>query len=648
MAIVKMSSFSLFTFDSDRDRLLHELQKFGYVHFTDLKSDVTLVEEGLKTLEIPAAVGIVDEKIQRVKYALDLLKNHDDRETGIKAMIKGKNRFTFQELEEKVSLFDYDPIIEKFREITGKIELLSQDEMKLKAYSEELRPWKNLNYDVRLLKDFVHSEVFTGTVPKKLMETLKSELSELKETHFEVLSEGKDDAYILGISTMNEKDIFNEMLRNHSYTSLNLHSEGTPEGEMERIKSDLSRIKTEKKTLQDEIKSMAGYLPQFEEAYEYLLNLKLRYAAETNFLKTGSVNVINGFVPTLKADTFRKAVELTQEGVYYLELKEADQEDRSVPIMLKNGKFAESFESLTTMYSLPTYDSIDPTPLYAPFFFAFFGMMIGDWGYGLLLLIGTGVALKIANLDSGMEKMVRFLFYLSFSTIIWGFIFGSFFGNPFPGFSLINPATEYQKLLIISIAFGGVHLFYALGIKAYLAFRSGKPLDALFDVGFWYMALMGAIVLLLTMVLGLSSTVRTISTIVMAVGMVGIILTGGRENESVVGKLAGGMYSLYGISGYIGDFVSYSRLMALGLSGGFIATAINMMVGMLFNMGIPGIIGGVVVFIFGQAFNMFLSILSAYVHTSRLTYVEFFGKFYEGGGKAFKLFRNKSKYINVE
>jgi len=129
---------------------------------------------------------------------------------------------------------------------------------------------------------------------------------------------------------------------------------------------------------------------------------------------------------------------------------------------------------------------------------------------------------------------------------------------------------------------------------------------------------------------------------------VGIILTGGRDNSSVAGKLAGGLYSLYGISSYVGDFVSYSRLMALGLSGGFISVAINMMVSMLFAKGIIGIIFGVVVFIGGQAFNLFLSVLSAYVHTSRLTYVEFFGKFYEGGGKGFKLFRNKSKYINLE
>ncbi|MFH5837109.1 V-type ATP synthase subunit I [Proteiniclasticum sp. C24MP] len=648
MAIVKMSSFSLFTFDSDRERLLHELQKFGSVHFTDLKADETLSEEGLETLEVPADLAVIDEQIQSVKYALDLLKQYDDRESGIKAMIKGKDSFTFQELEDKVADFDYDPIISEFRALTGKIDHLSQEEMKLKALTEELRPWKKLDYEVRSLRDFSFSEVFTGTIPKKLMEKLKNELEHLKETHFEVLSEGKDEAYILGITSSTEREEFNEILRNNSYTSLSIPSEGTPTAEMEKIRADLSRIKTERAEVKAEIKSMANYMPQFEEVYEYLLNKKLRFAAESNFLKTENVNVISGYVPTEKAAQFRKAVEGTQDNAFYLEIEDAVDTGKEVPIMLKNGSFSETFESLTTMYALPTYNSVDPTPYLAPFYFAFFGMMVADLAYGIILLAITGVALKFFNLDKGTKLFVKFLFYLSFSVIAWGLIYGSFFGDLIKLPSLIAPMEQYTELLVISIIFGGIHLFYALAIKAYLSFREGKPLDALFDVGFWYMALMGAIGFLASGFVPVPEIVKPISMWVMIIGMVGIVLTGGRENKSVGGKLAGGFYSLYGISGYIGDFVSYSRLMALGLSGGFIAVAMNMIMNMLFDMGPIGILPGIIIFVFGQLFNLFLSALSAYVHTSRLTYVEFFGKFYEGGGKAFKLFRNKSKYINVE
>src|SRR5690606_1196746 len=172
----------------------------------------------------------------------------------------------------------------------------------------------------------------------------------------------------------------------------------------------------------------------------------------------------------------------------------------NVPILLKNSKFVETFESLTSMYALPRYNEIDPTPLLAPFYLAFFGMMVADAGYGLITVIACFIALKVANLSESQEKFVRFFYYLGFSTTIWGLIFGSFLGGivPIPG--LMDPANEYQKLLIMSIVFGLIHLYFALGIKAYMSIREGKYLDALYDVGFWYMALSGGIVFLLTIV----------------------------------------------------------------------------------------------------------------------------------------------------
>ena len=161
------------------------------------------------------------------------------------------------------------------------------------------------------------------------------------------------------------------------------------------------------------------------------------------------------------------------------------------------------------------------------------------------------------------------------------------------------------------------------------------------------MAITGGIVTLISGPLKLGSNVSNISMWVMIIGMLGIFLTGGREAKSIGGKFGGGLYSLYGISSYVGDFVSYSRLMALGLSGGFIAQAMNMISGMLSTTWI-GMVFVPVVFIGGHLFNMFISFLGAYVHTSRLIYVEFFGKFYEGGGKPFKEFRTESKYINIK
>ena len=206
-----------------------------------------------------------------------------------------------------------------------------------------------------------------------------------------------------------------------------------------------------------------------------------------------------------------------------------------------------------------------------------------------------------------------------------------------------DPAKDYNSLLILSIIFGLIHIYFALGIKAYIMIRDGRLKDAFFDVGFWYLALTGSIVYLLNMVMALPEIVKTISFIVMIGGMLGIVATGGRDAKSVVGKVGGGIYALYGISGYVGDFVSYSRLMALGLAGGFIAGAVNMMAGMVAQSGPIGFVFAIIIFIFGQTFNLGLSLLGAYVHTIRLTFVEFFGKFYEGGGQSFRTLKSKPK-----
>ena len=212
---------------------------------------------------------------------------------------------------------------------------------------------------------------------------------------------------------------------------------------------------------------------------------------------------------------------------------------------------------------------------------------------------------------------------------------------------LVDPASQYNDLLIGSILFGVVHIFVGLAIKAYMLIRDGKSLEAVYDVLFWYMALIGGMLFLIFKLMNLSAVVANVSMWVMIAGMAGIVLTGGREAKGVGAKLGGGLYSLYGISSYVGDFVSYSRLMALGLSGGFIASAINMIAGMIGGNWF-GMIFIPVILIVGHLFNMFLSFLGAYVHTSRLMYVEYFGKFYEGGGKPFKDFRTENKYINLD
>ncbi len=648
MAIVKMSNFSLFAFDSKREDLLHKLQEFKYVHFSDIEMDDSLKEIGLTDVKVPESLVAIDEDISKVKYGMDLLGKYYTKETGLKAMKKGLETFEFKELEEKALKIDYHSIYDQLKELNTKKEVLRQEISKLNTAISELNPWVKLNSPISELDSFKQSEIVLGTIPKKLTQKLQGELTDTKYTYFEVLSESKDDSYVLAMTSKDEEEVLKDILRNNSFSRVKLTGVKTPSEEISDYETRINKLKEEVNNKENDIKILANNLPNLEVEYEYLLNKKLRFAASEKFVKTDNVTVIKGYFPTDMKDEFTNAIKTTLSDYYYLEVEEADKDDANAPILLKNSKFVQSFQSLVGMYALPNYNELDPTPLLAPFYLIFFGMMVADLGYGLIMLVGTIWALKTLNLSDQQRSSIRFFYYLSFSTIVWGLVFGSFLGGIIPLPALINPAEQYNQLLVISIIFGIVHIFFALGIKAYILIRDGQPLNALFDVGFWYMALTGGIVYLIAMVMVIPPTLKTIGFVVMVIGMAGIILTGGRDANSIGGKAAGGLYSLYGISSYVGDFVSYSRLMALGLSGGFIASAINMMVDMLVAKGIIGILFGILVFLVGQAFNIFLSLLGAYVHTIRLTYVEFFGKFYSGGGKEFKLFRNKPKYINLK
>ena len=653
MAIVKMSKFNLIAFESQKSKLLKNLQKFREVSFIDID-----LEENMNTDEEKIVKKVVnnedltriDERLNGVENAISLVRKYHVFKKGLKAMMAGNDNYTFEELSEKIETYDWKKTYLDLKKLGAKLNQLNSEISKKYTEIEHISLWKKLDINPADLKKLKRVTGYLGTVPVKMKSTFIDRISELDKTYYEELNETKEDMYYLVISdnSNEEKAKLNDVFRAGSFSVTDLNIDGIPSDHMRRFKEEIEELRNEKKQIKEEIKEYDGELGDLEAVYEYLKNKKLRITESEKLAETKNTCIINGWIPSDKKDAFENAVkEVTGEN-YYVTFEEAEKDDSEVPIKLKNNKIVTAFESLTEMYAYPRYNEIDPTPLLTPFYIVFFGMMGADAGYGLTLLLGTLFVLKFFNLNKKMKLFVEFFFYLSFSVIIWGVLYGSYFGLEIPGmWRWVNPSTEFQKLLILSVVFGLIHLFFGLAIKAYMNFRDGKPLDALYDVGFWYMALAGGILFLLFKMLKLSPSIANISMWVMIVGMVGIVLTGGREAKSIGGKIGGGLYSLYGISSYVGDFVSYSRLMALGLAGGFIAQAMNIIAGML-GGSLIGLIFVPFIFVLGHLFNMFLSFLGAYVHTSRLMYVEFFGKFYEGGGKPFKDFRTESKYINLD
>lgn len=651
MAIVKMKKFTLLAFESQRAELLEKLQAFAEVEFINLQdNDFLESNEDFKDLSkegLDSEYAECEEKLSKAKFALNFLKEYVPQKSGLQALKEGKVELTLKELEEKVLNSNWEAIFDKVKEKEAEFNKLDNEKTKLQSTIDSLSPWENFDASFEDLES-LKIPTFLGSIPKQNEESLSSEL---ENCYFEIVSSNNDETFFFVMCNTEQKEEIAEKLRALGFSQFKAEEKVTPLKTIHDSIDRMAKIDSEKFFIKEELADFDEEYKTLELVNEYYENMIVRKEATGNFLKTENVMVIQGW---LAADDEKELINVVKkvagdEAYLTFEDVKEDEYDK-VPTKLKNNELCTCFESITEMYSTPKYDEIDPTPLLTPFYLLFFGMMVADMGYGLLMILATGFVLKKFKLDEGTRKFIKFFFYLGFPTIGFGAIYGAFFGDLIPSLPrLIDTNKDITTILILSIVLGAIQIFCGLGIKAYMLIKAGKPLDAFYDVGSWVITLISlAVVLVGAFVGGVPSIVKTIAIVLMIFGMVVIVLTNGRGAGSKAAELGQGAYALYGITSYVGDLVSYTRLMALGLAGGSLAGAFNMIIGLFSSNIVALILFGPLLFVFGHIFNLALSLLGAYVHTCRLQYVEYFGKFYEGGGRAFTPFKAEEKYINLK
>lgn len=649
MAIVKMNKFTLLAFEKNKKVLLEKFQSFENVQFVDAfnEEESEQLSKLIKDNSSNEAQKI-EEDLSKVKFIIETLTPFAKKDNMIKGLKEGRKSYTFKELSEIKKNSDWQELYQELKKKDSEINSNKNHISKFKSSIEELTPWTKLDVPVSSFKKLSSTKAFLGMVPQGLVESLSLELNEKYDNcYFENLGTKGKDSYIIVITPNEHISEIEKTLKSFNYSKVEIHCEGIPLDVIREYEEKIKTISENNKTIELEMKQFVDKLEDIKAVYEVYSSELLRINSTDRFLRSENIVAMEGYYPTETQNEFERILKEALGENYYLETKAADGDD--VPVQLKNNSVVEAFESITTMYSVPKYKEIDPTPLFAPFYILFFGMMLSDAGYGAVMVIGTTIALKFFNLEDEMRKSIKMFRYLGVSTIFWGAMYGSYFGDFFGLPALwMKPEKDVALLMIVAVALGLIQIFIGLGIKAYMQIRDKDYFGAFSDVFLWYVTLIG---LMLwggsAFGLALPALVVTVAKYAAILSMVGIVLTNGRHEASWGARLGQGFYSLYGITSYVGDLVSYTRLAALGLATGFISYAFNIMVNMVSTNIFTTILFGVLIFLVGHVFNLFINALGAYVHTCRLQYLEYFGKFYEGGGNAFEPLKYNSKYFKV-
>ncbi len=422
------------------------------------------------------------------------------------------------------------------------------------------------------------------------------------------------------------------------------------------LQSRIGDTETEINHLFEQMSQLAEKRSSFWLLEDYYRVILERDTAAADLSRSASTFWLRGWVPHEQAADLIKTLQAEHDVAISCV---AGQRSENYPIKLKNNPLNRNFEIILAMFGAPNAEEADPTPVMAPFYMLLFGMMLSDVGYGLALVGLCALLLWKFKVKGELQEMTKMLFISGISSVAWGAVFGGFFGDlltvvsegriNFPAL-WFDPMSDAMKLMIFSMLFGVVHLFFGMGLQIKNAHLQGNLIDGLLDVVPWYMIVGGLLLYAggTTGALGAASDISSSIGIYLALaGAAVVVLFGGREAKNPIVRLFKGIVSLYDVTGFLGDILSYTRILALVLATSVIAIVVNKL-GFLLGPTPIGYIMFILVGLLGHTLNLALSGLSAYVHASRLQYVEMFGKFFEGGGQFFKPLRRKTKYYRIQ
>ena len=661
MAILQMKKLRLAAVRSNKDALLRELIRHGCVEFSEIEDEISESDMGKLFKREDTAFMSLKSDHATLTQAIKLLDRF--------APVKGRLLSAPKEVEDTVLLDDSgvaaalkiaDAIVEK----DERIKRISAEESRQRSVIESLLPWQELDMPLDL-EGTERSTVLLGSIPvRQDLDELNDALqTECEEAEVFLVSSDKVSKFVVAVCIKEALAKVSELLRSYGFVpSAVTGVKGTARKCISDANIRLRELAEEKTGCEKAIMAESVHRDDLKLAADRV-NTKLALAqAEGKLFGTEAVVIMEGWMP---AERESELIPVFEKFDCAWETSDpAEDEYPKVPVKLKNNRFTNALNMVTNMYSLPAYGTVDPNPLMAPFFILFFGLMMADIGYGIMMILAAVVALKKMKPRGNSKAFCQLLLYCGIATLAMGFLTGGLFSDiPYqivhtldPNstweglWALFSPEKDSTAVLVGSLVLGLIHLNTGMAVSFVQKKKAGHLADGIFEEGSLWVILLGAVVMAAKL-LGASETVYKIGLAVLVIGVAMLLFGAGRHSKGF-GKVTAAFGCIYNTAtGWFGDILSYSRIMALMLAGGVVGKVFNtvaVMPAQANGVNAATVIVFLVIFLLGHAMNFGLNLLGCYVHDLRLQCLEFFGKFYTDGGRAFDPLTISSEYVRAK
>lgn len=652
--------------------LMQELHRLGVIEIIENENLIKASSQ-----ELDAHFGVFDAA--RVEFAVRFLSRYQEGSSKLDALLSG-GKVVLTENEAKTRLNAFE---KKSEDIIKRCELVEEGMVrarntrdKMEALQKEMLPYEEV--DIEIGASYKNEKVktfFLQGESKQLQHFVRELSAKSNLVDIKVLLKTKTTALVRLVCETSVVDTCNEIAQDFGFTPFEWTNDvssfvgETPRVVVREAKKRMAEIEKELADFEKEAKELSQHVNDLKILHEFTVWRSGKNNTQQSMYTSDRIFVFDGWMPKKEFKKLQTWIDRIFVGEVSLDTLEITDED-DAPILLENNGFASPFEGITKMYGTPGKKDLDPTSVLAPFFVVFFGLCLSDVGYGSLVTFAMAMLLIFGKYDKATKQSFRFMLYCGISTIIGGIFLGGYFGltpDQVPSFmtttsgtgeaaklvfkgQVLNPMEGSGPMIFLGLAMllGIIQILFGVFLDIVRQWKLGDKAGALMDPGAWFFFLSSLMLFALSSAMPLAWLPVSVTKVLVIAGAALIVLTQGRSQKNWLLKPIFGVLGLYNITAYLSDLLSYSRIMALGLATGVIGMAMNLtatVMGGLIPNAFFGAIVTVFILLFGHSLNFFLSLLGAFVHSGRLQFIEFFGKFYEGDGRAFKPFVRKKKHL---